>query len=256
MFITCCVKITQLVDDGNHDGTSAAVVCGDLLSLPWNPNLPRVAWERGRVSVLRFEVTRGAGQPAEWTGFVPTAGLAHRPGVVLERAIKLTGRVGADPPMSARSMGSEDNGNGCGVTLEVAMTFRQCTSGSVSNANGDGKITNIAGQISPDSPKIGTQDTSVRERVKQAMSGSISPSPFHEDVQRNPAMGGELVVHCLKARNLIVPRCGQNSAARDVDPEMSLTVVPDGETVSTCTHVGGGRHPLWNQVKTEDTVCD
>ncbi|CAM9397033.1 unnamed protein product, partial [Sphacelaria rigidula] len=225
----------NLVDDGNHDGTSAAVVCGDLLSLPWNPNLPRVAWERGRVSVLRFEVTRGAGQPAEWTGFVPTAGLAHRPGVVLERAIKLTGRVGADPPMSARSMGSEDNGNGCGVTLEVAMTFRQCTSGSVSNANGDVKITNIA--------------------VKQAMSGSISPSPFHEDVQRNPAMGGELVVHCLKARNLIVPRCGQNSAARDVDPEMSLTVVPDGETVSTCTHVGGGRHPLWNQTRTA-TVTD
>lgn len=187
---------------------------------------------------------------------MPTAGLIHRPGVVLERAVKLIGRVGADPPMSARSKGSGDYEGGCGVTLEVALTFRQCAPGTGSNVNEDGKTTNIAAQIFPDSSKIGTQVMCVRERVKQAMSGSISPSPFHEDVQRSPAVRGELVVHCLKARNLIVPRRRQNIAPRDVDPEMCLTIVPDGETASTCTHVGGGRHPLWNQVKTKGTVRD
>lgn len=207
-----------------------------------------MAWERGRASVLKFEVTRGPGQLAEWTGFVPTAGLAHRPGVVLERAVKLTGRVGAEPPMSARSMGSGESGEGCGVTLEVTMVLRPLTPANRHNDKHGRKSTNSAGQISHDNTMMEIQNTSTVGRARQATSDGTSVSPFHPDVRRNPPEPGELVVHCVKVRNLSFLRFGKRGV-REVDPELSLTVVPDGGTAATCAHVGGGRHPLWHQVR-------
>ena len=47
---------------------------GELLTLPWDSRLPLSAWDRGRASVLKFEISRGPGRPAEWTGSIPTSG--------------------------------------------------------------------------------------------------------------------------------------------------------------------------------------
>ena len=181
--------------------------------------------------MLKFEISRGPGQPAAWTGFVPTAGLVHSPRSVFERAIPLTGRVGSEPPTSARttvSTGSKDDRPG--VSLEVAMVFQPRFSSSPVLASGS---STVPGRRKPAS----------RATARTAYPSS-DQSPFHPDLRRIPPEAGELVVHCLKARNLRLPRQTQ------LCPKVVLTAIPDGEEVetSTPTQGAGGRHPVWGQV--------
>lgn len=212
------------------DGTvSPTPKSGELLSLPWDPRLPLSAWTRGRASVVKLEVSRGPGRPVEWTGFVPTAGLVHSPRSVFERAVRLTGRVGSEPPTSARTVASAEAGNERrGVSLEVAMSFN---------------------------PHF-FQDDGVRRRqpgadaTRAAASLDLTQSPFHPDLRRIACEAGELVVHCLRARNLRL-RPQENTGPRDVQPEVFLTTLPDGGEAATSTSCmgPGGRHPVWGQVR-------
>lgn len=175
--------------------------------------------------MLKFEISRGSGRPAAWTGFVPTAGLVHSPRSVFERAISLTGRVGSEPPTSARTAASRDDRPG--VSLEVAMVFQSVfSSGPVLGATKSGRL--------QPAPKATT---------RSAYSGSTQ-SPFHPDLRRIPPEAGELVVHCVKARNLRLPRNTHPS------PKVVLTAIPDGEEVETSTSTRGpsDRHPVWGQV--------
>lgn len=207
--------------------------------------MPLFSWVRGRASVLKFEVLRGPSHPAEWTGFVPTAGLAHRPELVLERAVKLTGRVGAEPPTSARGTASSGAGEGGGVTLEVAIVLRSCGS-SCRAKNIHGGIGSVGAEDGIDSNRRSTGNFSAKPQSSSGPS-ELKMSPFHADARRNPPEGGELVVHCLKARNLNIELLGEREE-REVDPVLSLMVVPDGRSAITSAHAGGGRHPVWNQV--------
>ncbi|CAM9425194.1 unnamed protein product [Scytosiphon promiscuus] len=205
----------------NTDGDTASLntTSGELLSLTWDPRLPLAAWSRGRASVIKFEVSRGPGRPVEWTGFVPTAGLVHSPRSVFERAIRLTGRVGSEPPTSARTVASTGAAHERrGVSLEVAMTFHP----HFFLGCGAGKR-----QADP----------------KQ--------SPFHTDLRRIACEAGELVVHCLRARNLRL-RPQEDSGPRDLQPEVFLITLPDGGEAATSTSCTGpgGRHPVWSQTRT------
>lgn len=182
--------------------------------------------------MLKFEISRGPGRPAEWTGFVPTAGLVHSPRSVFERAIPLTGRVGSEPPTSARtaaSAGSIDDRPG--VSLEVSMVFQPVFS---SRPVLDAAVTG-RGQPAP------------KATAKMAYSG-LAQWPFHLDLRRIPPEAGELVVHCLRARNLRLPRYV------DLSPKVVLTAVPDGEEVETSTPNRGpsSRHPVWGQVRKDN----
>lgn len=192
--------------------------------------------------MLKFEVLRGPGRQPEWTGFVPTASLAHSPGFVFERAIKLTGRVGTEPPKSARTLASSDAGDGCGVSLEIAMVYQYFVAGGTGGTGSD---------------KVGKEGLKLHgaigdgKRIKSTPgAGSIDSclSPFHPDVRRIPCEAGELVVHCLRARNLRLSR-DRNIDMRGIHPVLSLTIVPDGVTAVTSVDAGGGRHPVWRQVR-------
>lgn len=196
--------------------------------------------------MLKFEVSRRTGCPAEWTGFVPAASLAHSPGVVFERAVKLSGQVGTDPPTSARTVTSTGPGDRCAVSLEVAMVFRSRVSSGVG----------LLGE--PTSRFVSKGKTGLAATVGKGqcvsnvtVTENVQCHPFHSDVRRIPCEAGELVVHCIKARNLRVPRRGKTGAA-DVNPELSITVVPDGCKENTSIHAGGGRHPVWGQVRWVD----
>lgn len=216
--------------------SSPIAASGELLTLPWDPHLPMSAWNRGRASVLKFEISRCPGRPAEWTGFVPTAGLVHSPRSVFERAIHLTGRVGSDPPTSARTMASTGTAadDRRGVSLEVAMVFQHAVS------SGSGGYGSAADMVTQGNMSMATEKRRTIDPVR---------SPFHLDVRRIPCEAGELVVHCLRARNLRLPR-PEKWEQRDVRPEVYLTAVPDGGEVATSTPYmePGGRHPVWNQV--------
>lgn len=181
--------------------------------------------------MLKFEISRGSGRPAAWTGFVPTAGLVHSPRSVFERAIPLTGRVGSEPPTSARTAASgASRDDRRGVSLEVAMVFQPVVSSDpVRGATVSGRRHR---QPAP-SPA----------RRNLAVLGSTQ-SPFHPDFRRIPPEAGELVVHCLKARNLRLQRNVHPS------PKVVLTAIPDGEEVETSTPTRGpsDRHPVWCQV--------
>lgn len=180
--------------------------------------------------MLKFEISRGAGRPAEWTGFVPTAGLVHSPRSVFERAIPLTGRVGSEPPTSARTAASAGSRDGRpGVSLEVAMVFQPALSG------GPGLDATVT-ERRQEAPKATTK----------AVHSGFARSPLHPDLRRIPPEAGELVVHCLRARNL---RLSRNI---NLSPKVVLTAVPDGEEAETTTpNTGpGGRHPVWGQVRT------
>lgn len=211
---------------------SPAAAPGELLTLSWEPLVALSAWHRGRASVLKFEISRGPGRPAEWTGFVPTAGLVHSPRSVFERAIPLTGRVGSEPPTSARtaaSAGSRSRDDRPRVSLEVAMAFQPAfSSGPILDAAGNGR----AQPVPTATPRT-------------VAFSAIAPSPFHPDMRRIPPEAGELVVHCLRARNLRLPR------NVELSPKLVLTAVPDGEEVETSTPNSGpgGRHPVWGQVR-------
>lgn len=181
--------------------------------------------------MLKFEISRGPGRPAQWTGFVPTAGLVHSPRTVFERAIPLTGRVGSEPPTSARTATSA--GSICdrpGVSLEVAMVFQPVFSG-------------VAGL---DAKASARRQPAPKATTATACSRSAR-SPFHPDLRRIPPEAGELVVHCLRARNLRLPR------NVELSPKVVLTAVPDGEEAETSTPTPtkgpGGRHPVWCQVR-------
>lgn len=214
---------------------------GEILTLSWDPHLLLAAWGRGRASVLKFEISRGPGRPAEWTGFVPTAGLVHSPRSVFERAIHLTGRVGSEPPTSARTVASTGTtvNDRRGVSLEVAMVFQPALS------SGSGGSGTVAGMVAQGNMSMATEKRRTADSVR---------SPFHPDVRRIPCEAGELVVHCLRARNLRLPR-PEKWEQRDVRPELNLTAVPDGGEVATSTPYiePGGRHPLWGQVR---GACD
>lgn len=192
--------------------------------------------------MFKFEVSRGPGFPAGWTGFVPTASLAHNPGVVFERAVKLSGRVGTDPPTSARTMASTEPGDGCVVSLEVAMVF--CPTDS-SRVGVMGKP--ISRFVAKEKTGFGATAGRGQHVSNVAVPEYTRSRPFHSDVRRIPCEAGELVVHCIRARNLRLPRRGESGVA-DVNPELSITVVPDGYREATSMHAGGGRHPVWGQV--------
>ncbi len=159
---------------------------------------------------------------------------------VFERAIPLAGRVGAEPPTSARTTASNERE---GVTLEVAMAFHPALS---SRPGASGK----AG-TGTDNPEVAGTRQLTTTFVKSASSVDATRLPFHPDLRRIPSEAGELVVHCLRARNLRLPRSG-SSEAKDVHPEVFLTAVPDGSEAATSTPSvePGGRHPVWAQVKT------
>ncbi|CAN0202108.1 unnamed protein product, partial [Ectocarpus sp. 8 AP-2014] len=217
--------------DGDEPSNTAA--SGELLTLPWNPRLALSGWGRGRASVLKFEVSRGPGRPVEWTGFVPTAGLVHSPRCVFERAICLTGRLGSEPPTSARTVGSTGaSAERRTVSLEVAMMFQPVFPAGIRGGS------RPAGVVS-------------RGMVHQedARRQSFDHPPFHPDLRRIACEGGELVVHCLRARNLRLPRQEKSVESRDAQPEIFLSVLPDGGEVQTSTsYMGpGGRHPVWGQ---------
>lgn len=169
-----------------------------------------------------------------------TAGLVHSPRSVFERAIPLVGRVGAEPPTSARTMASASHERQ-GVSLEVAMVFHPALS-SRPGASG------TAGNDTSKPEVVGTR----KPTTASAKSASVDTSrpPFHTDLRRIPSEAGELVVHCLRARNLRLPRSG-SLEAKDVHPEVFLTAVPDGGEAATSTPSvePGGRHPVWAQVK-------
>lgn len=208
---------------------------GELLTLLWDPSVPPLAWGRGRASVLKFEISRGPGRPAEWTGFVPTAGLVHSPRSVFERAIHLTGRVGSEPPTFARTMASTGRADDRrGVSLEVAMVFQPTIS------SGSGRGGSVAGMAQRD----------VNITAEKRHKSDLAQSPFHPDVRRIPCEAGELVAHCLRARNLRSSRT-EEWEQRDAHPEVHLTAVPDGGEVATSTPYmePGGRHPVWGQVR-------
>ncbi|CAM9397599.1 unnamed protein product, partial [Ectocarpus fasciculatus] len=218
------------------DERSNTVASGELLTLAWDPRLALSGWGRGRASVLKFEVSRGPGRPVEWTAFVPTAGLVHSPRCVFERAICLTGRLGSEPPTSARTVGSAGApADRRTVSLEVAMMFQPAFLGGIRRGS------RAAGVVSRG---IIHQD--------DARPKSFDHPPFHPDLRRIACEGGELVVHCLRARNLRLPRQEQSVESRDAQPEIFLTVLPDGGEVETSTSCmgPGGRHPVWGQTRT------
>lgn len=200
--------------------------------------------------MLKFEISRGPGRPAEWTGFVPTAGLVHSPNSVFERAIHLTGRVGSEPPTSARTAASTGTADGRrGVSLEVAMVFQPTFS---SSSRGGGSV---AGMVMQEMvhPSATAEKRGTITSVSRAASLDVAQSPFHPDMRRIPCEAGELVVHCLRARNLRLPR-PEKWEPRDSRPEVYLTAVPDGGEVATSTPYmePGGRHPVWGQVRMGD----
>lgn len=220
----------------DSDESSNRSASGELLTLAWDPRLALSGWRRGRASVLKFEVSRGPGRPVEWIGFVPTAGLVHSPRCVFERAICLTGRLGSEPPTSSRTVGSTGaSADRRTVSLEVAMMFQPACQGDVGGGS------RAAGDVS-------------RGMVHQddARPKSLDHPPFHPDLRRIACEGGELVMHCLRARNLRLPRQDISVESRDAQPEVFLTVLPDGGEVETSTsYIGsGGRHPVWGQVTT------
>lgn len=234
------------LDDNEFSDEAVTAPSGELLSLPWDPKLPSFAWARGRASMLKFEVSRRTSFPAEWTGFVPAASLVHSPGVVFERAVKLSGQVGTDPPTSACTVTSTGLGDGCAVSLEVAMVFLSSVSSGVG----------LLGEPISRFVSKGKRSLAAAVEKGQRVSNVTVPEnvqshPFHSDVRRIPCEAGELVVHCIRARNLRVPRRGKTGAA-DVNPELSITVVPDGCRETTSIHAGGGRHPVWGQVRWVD----
>ncbi|CAN0312812.1 unnamed protein product, partial [Ectocarpus sp. 6 AP-2014] len=217
--------------DGDEPSNTAA--SGELLTLPWDPRLALSGWGRGRASVLKFEVSRGPGRPVEWTGFVPTAGLVHGPRCVFERAICLTGRLGSEPPTSARTVGSTGaSAERRTVSLEVAMMFQPVFPAGIRGGS------RAAGVVSRG---VVHQEDARRQ--------SFDHRPFHPDLRRIACEGGELVVHCLRARNLRLPRQEKSVESRDAQPEIFLTVLPDGGEVQTSTSFmgPGGRHPVWGQ---------
>ncbi|CAM9887167.1 unnamed protein product, partial [Hapterophycus canaliculatus] len=134
-----------------------------------------------------------------------------------------------EPPTSARTVASAETADRRrGVSLEVAMMFH------------------------PDF----FEGYGVRKRPPAAsaiISASFdsTQSPFNPDLRRIACEAGELVVHCLRARNLRL-RQQENSGPGHVQPEMFLTTVPDGGEVATSTSCmgPGGRHPIWNQTLT------
>lgn len=189
--------------------------------------------------MLKFEVSRGPGRPVEWTGVVPTASLAHSPGLVFERAVKLSGRVGTEPLTSARTSSSAGMGDGYGVSLEVAMVFRPKLLGGCWKDRGS-----FADVEAKETMKTHGIATTTRAALMETLRSS-----FHLDVRRIPCEAGELVVHCLRARNLRVPPWGKGGV-RDINPKLSLTTVPEGGKAATSVHAGGGRHPVWGQVRT------
>ncbi|CBN78804.1 n/a [Ectocarpus siliculosus] len=228
--LTARVSVNFKLDGDEPSNTAAS---GELLTLPWDPRLALSGWGRGRASVLKFEVSRGPGRPVEWTGFVPTAGLVHSPRCVFERAICLTGRLGSEPPTSARTAGSTGaSAERRTVSLEVAMMFQPVFPAGIRGGS------RAAGVVSRG---VVHQEDARRQ--------SFDHRPFHPDLRRIACEGGELVVHCLRARNLRLPRQEKSVESRDAQPEIFLTVLPDGGEVQTSTsYMGpGGRHPVWGQ---------
>lgn len=130
------------------------------------------------------------------------------------------------------------------------MVLGSLTSTGGQHGEHHGRSNNVSRQSFPDNTTAPIQNTVTGGKARQATLVGTSVSPFHPDVRRNPPEPGELVVHCVKARNLSISRFGQRGA-REIDPQLSLTVVPDGGTTATCAHMGGGRHPLWHQVTSE-----
>lgn len=75
--VSACCRFSHLFGSTaklEGEASSPVIASGEVLTLPWDPHLPLSAWGRGRASVLKFEISRGPGRPAEWMGFVPTSG--------------------------------------------------------------------------------------------------------------------------------------------------------------------------------------
>ncbi|CAM9463289.1 unnamed protein product, partial [Phaeothamnion confervicola] len=222
---------------------------GAELSLPWSPAVTETAWTAGGPE-LHFEVLKSGGDAAAPTfvASIPVAGMLWRRGAVLERALTLTRPDGLVPVASG---GGSSGGGGdavtAAVTLVVALQF-------LPDSNSTKSAATLPAGASAATAATAVVATGASSAVASASSTGISAGsgrqagPFQEEAEEAPPMNGQVVVSCLRARNL------PESSAKN--PLLRLLLSPDGGTADTDeAHDvgsdggggGGGRHPVWNQ---------
>jgi C2 domain len=180
------------------------------MTLPWNGEHAIEAMHSnttGRVPSVHVQVMKK--DKTVYSSSIPLAGLMlHEHGVQFERLLTFD----SDDAV-VKSENSDE------VTLQYTMQFVP-TATAQRRRSSTGKAT-----TKTDATAANTADTAV---VPAAAISSY------------PVQPGELVIHCIKARNLPdVQKLGAQ------DPFVRL--VSHGFTADTDVHNNGGKHPVWNQ---------